>query len=68
MLGNLFAELAPICEQCGELQEDDLVIVGYSATTGRLAKVKLTDYGFEFYGDIAEITRIREMRCLLIGG
>ena len=44
-----------------------LVIEGHSATTGKPAKVKLTDYGFEFFGDITEITRIRNARCCYIG-
>jgi len=35
--------------------------------TGAPALAKITDYGFEFEGDITEITRIREMRCLYSG-
>ena len=45
-----------------------MVITGHSAFTGEPATVRLTDYGFEFYGDIAEIDRIREARCVSYGG
>ena len=31
------------------------------------AQQKLTDYGFEFFGDITEIARIRNARCCYIG-
>ena len=44
-----------------------LVIEGHSSITGKPAKVKLTDYGFEFFGDITEIARIRNARCCYIG-
>ncbi len=30
-------------------------------------KIRLTDYGLEFYGDITEITRVKEARCVYIG-
>lgn len=43
--------------------KDVLVIEGHSSITGEPAKVKLTDYGFEFFGDITEIARIRNARC-----
>ena len=48
--------------------EASLTIEGRSSITGEPATVKLTDYGFEFYGDIAEINRIREARCVSYGG
>ena len=83
IIGNLFGELVPICEKCRGLSEDSvtlktesgllmegattLVIEGKSSVSGRDTKIKLTDYGFEFYGDIAEVTRIREKRCAYIG-
>ena len=41
--------------------KDVLVIEGHSSITGEPAKVKLTDYGFEFFG------RIRNARCCYIG-
>ena len=63
ILGNFFGELCPICEICRELLDDELalktasgltlegeavlVIEGHSSITGKPAKVKLTDYGFE---------------------
>lgn len=83
ILGNFFSELCPRCTQCRQRPDDELalctvsgltldgdallIIEGHSAMTGRPAKVKLTDYGFEFYGDITEIARIRETRCVHIG-
>lgn len=81
--GTFFGELCPICEICRELLDDELalktasgltlegeavlVIEGHSSITGKPAKVKLTDYGFEFFGDITEIARIRNARCCYIG-
>ncbi len=83
ILGNFFGELSPTCEGCRAQPDDklalkteggltlegkvDLVIEGHSATTGKPAKVKLTDYGFEFFGDITEIARIRIARCVYVG-
>lgn len=83
ILGNFFGELCPTCEECRARPDDklalktegglilegkaDLVIEGHSAITGQPAKVKLTDYGFEFFGDITEIARIRNARCVYVG-
>lgn len=83
ILGNFFGELCPVCEGCqdrpdGKLAlktmggltlegEADLVIEGHSALTGKPAKAQLTDYGFEFFGDITEIARIRNARCVYVG-
>ena len=74
ILGNFFGELCPVCElvlmtASGLTLEgkDVLVIEGHSSITGEPAKVKLTDYGFEFFGDITEIARIRNARCCYIG-
>lgn len=83
ILGNLLAELRPVCENCrdrpdGELAletEDGLALTttapltieGHSSSTGEPARAKLTDYGFEFFGDIAEVHRIRNKRCCYIG-
>ena len=80
ILGNFFGELLPICELCRALPDDelalmtsdglslegraDLVIEGHSSVTREPAKVKLTDYGFEFFGDITEIAKIRSARCI----
>lgn len=49
------------------LHETGYFIEGHSSITGEPAKVKLTDYGFEFFGDITEIARIRNARCCYIG-
>ena len=83
ILGNFFGELCPVCDKCRVRPDDelalmtasgltlegeaDLVIEGHSSATGKPARVKLTDYGFEFFGDITEIARIRDARCCYIG-
>lgn len=83
ILGNFFGELCPVCEGCRARPdtklalmtasgltlegEADLVIEGHSFITGKPATVKLTDYGFEFFGDITEIARIRNARCRYFG-
>lgn len=80
ILGNFFAELSDVCLDCQQHPQDELtlvttngltltgeasvVITGHSSFTGEPATVKLTDYGFELYGEIAEIDRIREARCV----
>lgn len=83
ILGNFFGELCPVCAQCRARPDDELalltvsgltlegeavlVIEGHSAVTGKPATAKLTDYGFEFFGDITEIARIRNARCMYFG-
>ena len=82
ILGNLFGELRPVCEGCRARPDDKLVlktesglilegdafvIKGHSIFTGKPAKIKLTDYGFEFFGDITEVALIRKGACLYIG-
>ena len=83
ILGNFFGELSPTCEECRARPDDKLalktesgltlegeaglVIEGHSSITGEPAKVKLTDYGFEFFGDITEIALIRSARCVYVG-
>ena len=83
ILGNFFGELCPTCEECRARPDDklalktmdgltlegeaDLVIEGHSALTGEPAKAQLTDYGFEFFGDITEIALIRSARCVYVG-
>lgn len=83
ILGNFFGELRPACAGCRArpdnklaLQtesgltlegEATLTIEGHSTITGEPAKASLTDYGFEFFGDITEIARIRNARCLYDG-
>ena len=67
ILGSFFGELDPVCERCKGAPDGELTFEGHSAMTGAPALAKITDYGFEFEGDITEITRIREMRCLYSG-
>ena len=83
ILGNFFGELSPTCEGCRAQPDDklalkteggltlegkaDLVIEGHSDLTGEPAKAQLTDYGFKFFGDIDEIARIRNARCVFVG-
>ena len=83
ILGNFFGELCPVCEGCRDRPDDklalkteggltltgeaDLIIEGHSALTGAPAKAQLTDYGFEFFGDITEIARIKNARCVYVG-
>lgn len=50
--------------------ESVLVIEGHSSITGKPAKVKLTEFGFEFFGDDVteeEVARVRNARCCYIG-
>ena len=83
IIGNLFGELCPVCEGCRDRPDDKLalmtesgltlegeavlVIKGRSSISGQPTKVKLTDYGFEFFGDIDEVARIKNARCCYIG-
>lgn len=83
IIGNLFQELAPVCKECRSFPEGvasistvggltlkiatDLTIEGHGDLSGKPTKIRLTDYGFEFYGDITELTRIRQARCVYFG-
>lgn len=76
-------ELSDVCLDCQQHPRDELVLVttngltlagvadmvieGHSSFTGEPARVKLTDYGFELDGDIAEVDRIRKARCVNYG-
>lgn len=84
IIGSLLVELAPVCEKCGgspdgvlNLQTEaglsltgnaDVLITGHSIISGKPVRIKLTDYGFEYYGDRAELARVREKRCVYHGG
>ena len=70
ILGNFFSGLSQVCESCQRRPRDELALITRDGLklTGEPATVKLTDYGFEFYGDIAEIERIRKARCVGYGG
>ena len=46
----------------------DVLITGHSIISGKPVRIKLTDYGFEYYGDRAELARVREKRCVYHGG
>ena len=35
--------------------------------SGKPVRIKLPDYGFEYYGDHAELARVREKRCVYHG-
>ena len=72
-----------ICEKCGGLPDGvlnlqteaglsltgdaDVLITGHSIISGKPVRIKLTDYGFEYYGDHAELARVREKRCVYHG-
>lgn len=76
IIGSLLVELAPVCEKCGGLPDGvlnlqteaglsltgdaDVLITGHSIISGKPVRIKLTDYGFEYYGDHAELARVRE--------
>ena len=80
IIGSLFGELVPICKKCRQLKEDDIVLEtesglaleigenltleGKSSLSGKPIKIRLTDYGLEFYGDITEIPRQGSEVCL----
>lgn len=82
IIGSLFGELDTICGLCRNLEDNDFAIAtagglslcgkadatitGHSIVSGTPIQIKLTEYGFEFIGDIAELTHIRETRCLYI--
>ena len=65
IIGSLLVELAPVCEKCGG--SPDGLITGHSIISGKPVRIKLTDYGFEYYGDHAELARVREKRCVYHG-
>lgn len=83
IIGSLLVELAPVCEKCGGLPDGvlnlqtetglsltgdaDVLITGHSIISGKPVRIKLTDYGFEYYGDRAELARVREKRCVYHG-
>ena len=66
IIGSLLVELAPVCEKCGGLPDGvlnlqteaglsltgdaDVLITGHSIISGKPVRIKLTDYGFEYYG------------------
>ena len=61
IIGNLFTEIEPPCGKCGDV--DALTISG-TTYTGARAVLTVTEHGFTFDGNPAEVARIRERRCL----
>lgn len=65
IIGSLFVEIEPPCAACAS-DTDELTISGRTYTGAR-AVLTVTEWGFRFEGDPAEIEKIRERRCLLRG-
>ena len=61
IIGNLFTEIEPPCERCGAA---DVLTISGTTYTGARAVLTVTEHGFTFDGDPAEVARIRESRCL----
>ena len=65
IIASLFSEVRPVCDVCETLKDDDLVMCGLiTGTEEDFAYIKLTDYGFEYYGDNDTLEHIRGARCL----
>lgn len=64
IIGNLFTEIEPPCDGCAV---DEIQITGRTYSGAR-AVLTITEHGFRFDGDAAEVERIRERRCLLRAG
>lgn len=62
IIGNLFIEIEPPCDGCREA--DELTICG-TTYTGARAVLIVTEHGFKYSGDAADVERIREKRCLI---
>lgn len=62
IIGNLFTEIEPPCEMCG--QSDELIICG-TTYTGARAVLVVTKHGFKYSGAAADVERIREKRCAI---
>ena len=67
IIANLFSEVKPHCDcLCSELGEDDFALAGtLTGTEDDYAIIKLTDYGFDYYGDVEILNHIRGARCML---
>ena len=61
IIGNLFTEIEPPCERCGAA---DVLTISGTTYTGNRAVLTVTEHGFTFEGDPAEVAKIRERRCL----
>ena len=58
IIGNIFAELSPPCEECG----GERVKITGTTVTGNAATLTITDAGFDFEGCAADTDAIAEMR------
>ena len=68
IVANLFSEVKPLCDICETMRDEDFVIFGLiTGTEDDYAIVRLTDFGFEFYGDTDVLENIRKTRCLYNG-
>ncbi|MCL2856213.1 MAG: hypothetical protein FWE19_00615 [Oscillospiraceae bacterium] len=64
IIANLFAEVKPICDVCDALLDSDLVLGGALAgSDDDFAYIKVTEYGFDYYGDYDVLDRVRRARC-----
>lgn len=64
LIGNLFTEIEPPCERCGAA---DVLTISGTTYTGSRAVLTVTEYGFTWEGDPAEVEEIRERRCVQWG-
>ncbi|EES73436.1 hypothetical protein POTG_01731 [Paenibacillus sp. oral taxon 786 str. D14] len=65
LISNLFQELIPACEPCRSQRfDDDFVLTGVLAGMNEIATIRVTDYGFEYYGNIDVLNQIRGRKCL----
>jgi hypothetical protein len=64
IVGNLFIELEPPCEICAGTERLTLRGTTYA---GRRETLIVTDYGFLYSGEEADISAIRERRCVYAG-
>lgn len=63
VIGNIFAELSPPCEECGV----ERVTIKGTTVTGNAATLTITEVGFIFDGcadDTALIGKMRKERCI----
>lgn len=52
IIGNLFTEIEPPCERCGAA---DVLTISGTTYTGARAVLTVTEHGFTFDGDPAEV-------------
>lgn len=61
IIGNLFVEIEPHCEWCGPA---DVLTISGNTYAGNKGVLTVTEHGFTWEGDPAEVEKIRERRCL----